>query len=99
VDEENTVSLKPIKIQTQGQGFAVISGINAGDKVVVEGKQNLRPNSKVREAGPKPDAKPEGKNEGKPSDAKPEAKADTKSDLKEAPKSDSKPEAKPAQAK
>jgi len=99
VDEENTVSLKPIKIQTQGQGFAVISGINAGDKVVVEGKQNLRPNSKVREAGPKPDAKPEGKNEGKPSDAKPEAKAETKSDLKEAPKSDSKPEAKPAQAK
>jgi membrane fusion protein, multidrug efflux system len=99
VDEENTVSLKPIKIQTQGQGFAVISGINAGDKVVVEGKQNLRPNSKVREAGPKPDAKPEGKNEGKPSDAKPEAKAETKTDLKEAPKSDSKPEAKPAQAK
>ena len=99
VDEENTVSLKPIKIQTQGQGFAVISGINAGDKVVVEGKQNLRPNSKVREAGPKPDAKPEGKNEGKPSDAKPEAKAETKTDFKEAPKSDSKPEAKPAQAK
>jgi multidrug efflux pump subunit AcrA (membrane-fusion protein) len=99
VDEENAVSLKPIKIQTQGQGFAVISGINAGDKVVVEGKQNLRPNSKVREAGPKPDAKPEGKNEGKPSDAKPEAKAETKSDAKEAPKSDSKPEAKPAQAK
>ena len=99
VDEENTVSLKPIKIQTQGQGFAVISGITAGDKVVVEGKQNLRPNSKVREAGPKPDAKPEGKNEGKSSDAKPEAKAETKSDLKEAPKSDSKPEAKPAQAK
>jgi multidrug efflux pump subunit AcrA (membrane-fusion protein) len=99
VDEENAVSLKPIKIQTQGQGFAVISGINSGDKVVVEGKQNLRPNSKVREAGPKPDAKPEGKNEGKPSDTKPEAKADTKSDLKEAPKSDSKPEAKPAQAK
>ncbi len=95
VDEENTVSLKPIKIQTQGQGFAVISGINAGDKVVVEGKQNLRPNSKVREAGPKPDAKPEGKNEGKPSDAKPEAKAETKTDLKEAPKSDSKPEANP----
>lgn len=58
VDAENSVSLKPIKIQTQGQGLAVISGINAGDKVVVEGKQNLRPNSKIREAGPKPDAKP-----------------------------------------
>ncbi len=65
VDAENTVSLKPIKIQTQGQGFAVISGINAGDKVVVEGKQNLRPNSKIREAGPKPEAKPEGKTDNK----------------------------------
>ena len=86
VDAENAVSLKPIKIQTQGQGFAVITGINVGDKVVVEGKQNLRPNSKVREAGPKP----EGKSEGKPADTKPEAKAEGKSDAKED---------KPAQAK
>ena len=103
VDAENTVSLKPIKIQTQGQGFAVISGINAGDKVVVEGKQNLRPNSKIREAGPKPEAKPEGKTdnktEGKPADAKPEAKAESKADAKDSPKSDSKPDAKPSQAK
>ena len=103
VDAENTVSLKPIKIQTQGQGFAVISGINAGDKVVVEGKQNLRPNSKIREAGPKPEAKPEGKTdnktEGKPADAKPEAKAEIKADAKDSPKSDSKPDAKPSQAK
>lgn len=103
VDAENTVSLKPIKIQTQGQGFAVISGINAGDKVVVEGKQNLRPNSKIREAGPKPEAKPEGKTdnktEGKPADAKPETKAESKADAKDSPKSDSQPDAKPAQAK
>ena len=103
VDAENTVSLKPIKIQTQGQGFAVISGINAGDKVVVEGKQNLRPNSKIREAGPKPEAKPEGKTdnktEGKPADAKPEAKAESKADAKNSPMSDSKPDAKPSQAK
>lgn len=103
VDAENTVSLKPIKIQTQGQGFAVISGINAGDKVVVEGKQNLRPNSKIREAGPKPEAKPEGKTdnktEGKPADAKPEAKAESKADAKNSPMSDSKPDANPSQAK
>jgi RND family efflux transporter MFP subunit len=50
VDADNTVTLKPIKVQTQSQGFAVISGIAAGDKVVVEGKQNLRPNGKVKEA-------------------------------------------------
>jgi hypothetical protein len=28
----------------------VISGIQAGDRVVVEGKQNLRPGGKIREA-------------------------------------------------
>jgi membrane fusion protein, multidrug efflux system len=65
VDSENTVSLKPIKIRTQSQGFAVISGINAGDKVVVEGKQNLRPNSKVKEAVVTTDVKPEVKAEPK----------------------------------
>ena len=65
VDAENTVSMKPIKVQTQSQGFAVISGINAGDKVVVEGKQNLRPNGKVKEAAAKGDAKPEAKQETK----------------------------------
>ncbi len=67
VDAENVVTLKPVKVQTQGQGFAVITGVNAGDKVVVEGKQNLRPNSKVREAEVKPEAK---------TDVKPEAKAE-----------------------
>ncbi len=64
VDAENTVTLKPVKVQTQSQGFAVITGISAGDKVVVEGKQNLRPNGKVKEAAAKGDAK---------ADAKPEA--------------------------
>jgi len=63
VDAENTVSLKVIKVQAQSQGFAVISGLNAGDKVVVEGKQNLRPNGKVKEASAKTDAKPEAKAE------------------------------------
>ncbi len=71
VDAENTVSLKPVKVQTQSQGFAVISGINAGDKVVVEGKQNLRPNGKVKDAVAKTDANPE---------AKPEAKPETKAE-------------------
>jgi len=65
VDAENTVSMKPVKVQTQSQGFAVISGINAGDKVVVEGKQNLRPNGKVKEAHLKAEAKPEAKQETK----------------------------------
>jgi len=65
VDAENTVAMKPVKVQTQSQGFAVITGINAGDKVVVEGKQNLRPNGKVKEAATKGDVKAEGKPETK----------------------------------
>jgi len=73
VDAENTVTLKPIKVQTQSQGFAVITGINAGDKVVVEGKQNLRPNGKVKEAAAKGEVK---------GDAKPQDKADAKAEAK-----------------
>ena len=92
VDAENSVSLKPIKVQTQGQGFAVITGVNVGDKVVVEGKQNLRPNGKIREAGPKPEAKPDGKSEAK-GDAKPDAKGDAKPNEKDGTKPDSKAQA------
>ena len=82
--EEDTVSLKPIKVKTQAQGLAVITGLEEGTRVVVEGKQNLRPNAKVREAQAKPAAN------GAP-DAK--APADNK------PAADSKPatpDAKPA---
>jgi RND family efflux transporter MFP subunit len=75
VDAENTVAMKPVKVQTQSQGFAVISGINAGDKVVVEGKQNLRPNTKVKEAVHKGDSKSDAKSDNK-SDVKPETKAE-----------------------
>jgi hypothetical protein len=79
VDAENTVELKPIKVITQGQGFAVITGLEVGDKVVVEGKQNLRPKSKVRDAATaKAEGKPQDKAPSTPegkTEAKPEAKA------------------------
>lgn len=65
VDADNAVTMKPIKVRAQNQGFAVITGINAGDKVVVEGKQNLRPNGKVKEAAVKGDVKPDVKQEPK----------------------------------
>lgn len=54
VNEDDTVALKPIKVKTQAQGLAVITGLDEGTRVVVEGKQNLRPNTKVREAQAKP---------------------------------------------
>jgi RND family efflux transporter MFP subunit len=50
VDQDDKVAVKPIKIVYEYQGSAVVSGIEAGDRVVVEGKQNLRPGGKVREA-------------------------------------------------
>jgi len=55
VDAQNAVELKSVKVLNEGQGYAVVSGVNAQDKIVVEGKQNLRPGFKVREA--KADAK------------------------------------------
>ena len=61
VDADNVVELKPIKVVMQGQGMAVISGVNEGERIVVEGKQNLRPKGKVKEAekpAPKDAAKP-----------------------------------------
>ena len=49
VEKANTVALKPIKVIYQYQGKTVVTGVNAGDKIVVEGKQNLRPNGVIRE--------------------------------------------------
>jgi RND family efflux transporter MFP subunit len=56
VDKDNKVSAKPVKVSYEYKGTSVITGIEPGDRVVVEGKQNLRPGSKVREAK-NPDAK------------------------------------------
>lgn len=50
VDKDGKAVLKPIKVVYEYQGTSVITGIESGDKVIVEGKQNLRPGGKVREA-------------------------------------------------
>lgn len=50
VDKDGKAVSKPVKVVYEYQGSSVITGIDAGDKVVVEGKQNLRPGGKVREA-------------------------------------------------
>lgn len=49
VDAENKVTLQPIKVVYQYQGQSAVTGVNAEDKIVVEGKQNLRPNGQIRE--------------------------------------------------
>lgn len=50
VEAENKVALKPIKVIYQYQGQAVVSGVTEGEKIVVEGKQNLRPGNVVVES-------------------------------------------------
>ncbi|SMC52238.1 efflux RND transporter periplasmic adaptor subunit [Polynucleobacter kasalickyi] len=65
VDDENKVSLKKIKILVQTNGYAAISGIDEGARIVVEGKQNLRPGAKVTEStAGKTDDKPKESKEG-----------------------------------
>ena len=60
VDKDDKVTAKPVKVTYEYQGTSVVTGIQAGDRIVVEGKQNLRTGSKVREAkagkGTTPDA-------------------------------------------
>ncbi|QWD77274.1 efflux RND transporter periplasmic adaptor subunit [Polynucleobacter sp. MWH-Svant-W18] len=50
IDQDGKAVSKPVKVVYEYQGSSVVTGIEAGDRVVVEGKQNLRPGSKVREA-------------------------------------------------
>jgi hypothetical protein len=50
VDRDGKAVSKPVKVIYEYQGSSVITGIESGDRVVVEGKQNLRPGSKVKEA-------------------------------------------------
>ena len=50
VDKDDKVAAKPVKVSYEYLGTSVITGINSGDRIVVEGKQNLRNGSKVREA-------------------------------------------------
>lgn len=57
VDKDGKAVSKPVKVVYEYLGTSVVTGIEAGDKVVVEGKQNLRPGGKVREAK-KADAAP-----------------------------------------
>jgi membrane fusion protein, multidrug efflux system len=68
------VSLKPIKVTYEYQGNSAITGVEVGERIVVEGKQNLRPGSKIREGKSAQSASPAAKPaaaEQKPADASP----------------------------
>jgi membrane fusion protein, multidrug efflux system len=51
VGREGKVALKPIELITSAGDQAVVGGLQAGERVVVDGKQNLRPGSTVAEQG------------------------------------------------
>jgi hypothetical protein len=50
VQADSTVKMQKIAVNAVENGQAAVTGIAPGAKVVVEGAQNLRPNSKVKES-------------------------------------------------
>ena len=50
VGEDNKVAAKPVNLAYIDEGVAVVDGVPAGARVVVEGAQNLRPGTTVTEA-------------------------------------------------
>lgn len=70
VGQDDKVSLRPIKVTYEYQGNAAITGVEVGERIVLEGKQNLRPGVKIKESKVTPSAKP-ATAESKPTDVKP----------------------------
>jgi hypothetical protein len=51
VDDEGVAQAKPVDVMAISDGLASLKGISAGDRVVLEGRQNLRNGSKVVDRG------------------------------------------------
>jgi hypothetical protein len=51
---DNTVQSKPVAVRYLFADSMVVEGLNATDKVVTDGKQNLRAGSKIRVLSPSP---------------------------------------------
>lgn len=60
LSDKGKAVLRPVKVLASEGEFSAVGGIVAGDKVVVEGRQNLRPDSPLveRNAGPSAPARP-----------------------------------------
>ena len=49
VDKDSRVSMRPVQVaQRSGAMWVIQSGLNPGERVVVEGQQNLRPGMRVQ---------------------------------------------------
>ena len=53
-NEDSTVEARPVTVRYTFGDSIVVGGLNASDKVVTDGKQNLRAGSKIRVLGPSP---------------------------------------------
>ena len=61
VQNDDTVKIQKIEVAAIESGLAAVSGVPVGTRVVVEGTQNLRPGSKVKEVDAAPNATKQGK--------------------------------------
>ena len=52
--QDGKASLRPVKVLFAADGDAAISGVQAGEKLVLDGKQNVRPDSRVVERAEPP---------------------------------------------
>ena len=52
IQKDAKVVAKPVTVSYEYLGTSVVNGLEAGQRIVVEGKQNLRTGSKVREVKP-----------------------------------------------
>ncbi len=53
-DENNVAQLRPVQVRYGFGEFAVVEGVKPGERVVTDGKQNLRPGTPVRDAAAAP---------------------------------------------
>jgi hypothetical protein len=52
IEDGNKAALRPVRITHSAGTDAVVEGVRPGERVVVDGKQNLRPGASVAERGP-----------------------------------------------
>lgn len=70
IGDGNKVTNVPIEVELNQAGLAVVKGVPAGAKVVVEGAQNVRKDSVVAEGGAAGEGKAAGKGSGKGGEGK-----------------------------
>ncbi|WP_284614503.1 efflux RND transporter periplasmic adaptor subunit [Aquabacterium humicola] len=66
VKPDDTAELRPVRTTLPAGELVVVEGLKAGEKVIVDGKQNVKPGSKVRATPYQPAGSDDGRGAGKP---------------------------------